>query len=103
MLDGPPTRIDFQTSSETKGKMTSIKNFQKVGYIVKRILGAKQKKKQGFSDREYLFRNDRNFTKKSIEDYFYQIKMGFKYGYDFNENCQQNMKHLREFVKKMEA
>ena len=48
----------------------------------------------------FKFKNDRELTKKSVEDYYYQIKLGFKNGYNFNENCQQNMKHLREFNKK---
>jgi hypothetical protein len=38
-----------------------------------------------------------------VEDYYYQIRMGFRYGYDFNENCQQNMKHLRSFVRRMDS
>jgi hypothetical protein len=38
-------------------------------------------------------------TKKSIEDYLYQIKQGFKYRFDFNANSNRNMKFLREFVR----
>ena len=52
------------------------------------------------NDETFKFKNDRELTKKSVEDYYYQIKLGFKNGYNFNENCQQNMKHLRDFNKK---
>ena len=47
----------------------------------------------------FSFKNDRNLTKKSVEDYFYQIKQGYKYNFDFNSNSNKNMKYLREFVK----
>lgn len=48
------------------------------------------------------FKLDRKFSKKSIEDYFNQIKLGYKYDYDFNQNSEQNMSHLRNYVKKKE-
>lgn len=47
----------------------------------------------------FNFKNDRKLTKKSVEDYFYQIKQGYKYNFDFNSNSNKNMKYLREFVK----
>lgn len=48
---------------------------------------------------EFELKNDRKLTKKSIEDYLYQIKQGFKYNFDFNANSNRNMKFLREFVR----
>jgi len=39
-------------------------------------------------------------TKKSIEDYYCQIRLGFKYKFDFNENRGKDMKLLRDFVRR---
>ena len=60
-----------------------IKNFQKIGYIVKAVMHQKLGRKSSFLQ-DMRFKLDRKFTKKSIEDYFNQIKLGHKYGYDFN-------------------
>lgn len=92
MRDGPPTLIEGNKSLEKKA--SCVKNFQKISYIVRKIIALKTG-----NDDMTSFRNDRKFSRKSIEDYFYQIKMGHQYGFDFNANSDRNMKHLRKFVK----
>jgi hypothetical protein len=74
-----------------------VKNFQKIGYIVKKILSLKTSKMGQRAS--FDFKNDRKLTKKSVEDYFYQVRQGHKHNFDFNENCHENMRLLREFVK----
>ena len=38
-------------------------------------------------------------SKKSLDDYYYQLRVGEKYEFDFNENMDENIKILRNFVK----
>ena len=38
-------------------------------------------------------------SKKSLDDYLSQLRQGRSLGYDFNKNKDQNVGHLRQFVK----
>jgi hypothetical protein len=38
-------------------------------------------------------------SKKSLDDYLSQLRQGRAQGYDFNKNKDQNVGHLRQFVK----
>ncbi len=38
-------------------------------------------------------------SKKSLDDYLSQLRQGRSQGYDFNKNKDQNVGHLRQFVK----
>jgi hypothetical protein len=40
-----------------------------------------------------------NFPKKTLDDYFYQIKQGEEYGFDFEQNLNERIGVLRKFVK----
>jgi hypothetical protein len=99
LMDGPPRLIEKDDEpNEELGlvkRQTSIKNFQKIGYIVKKILSLKSKAKNSKERIVFDFKNDRKLTRKSIDDYFYQIRQGFKYKFDFNSNSNKNMKFLR--------
>lgn len=37
--------------------------------------------------------------KKSLDDYFYQLRVGEKYDFDFENNMNKNISFLRRFVK----
>lgn len=37
--------------------------------------------------------------KKSLDDYFYQLRVGEKFDFDFEANLDQNISLLRKFVK----
>jgi len=38
-------------------------------------------------------------SKKSLDDYYFQMRMGEKYGFDFSGNMQNKVGALRSFVK----
>lgn len=38
-------------------------------------------------------------SKKSLDDYFFQLRMGEKYGFDFTNNMDNKIGLLRSFVK----
>lgn len=38
-------------------------------------------------------------SKKSLDDYYFQMRMGEKYGFDFSDNMGNKVGHLRSFVK----
>lgn len=38
-------------------------------------------------------------SKKSLDDYYFQMRMGEKYGFDFSGNMQNKVGVLRSFVK----
>lgn len=97
LMDGPPKLIESSSFAEGSKRESCVKNFQKIGYIVKKILSIKNTNRR--KNMNFNFKNDRHLTKKSVEDYFYQIKQGYKYNFDFNSNSDKNMKFLREFVK----
>ncbi len=40
-----------------------------------------------------------NLPKKTLDDYFYQIKQGEFYGFDFDTNLNEKIGVLRKFVK----
>lgn len=41
-------------------------------------------------------------SKKSLDDYFFQLRMGEKYGFDFNKYMDAKVGVLRSFVKERE-
>lgn len=40
-----------------------------------------------------------NIPKKTLDDYFYQIKQGQEYGFDFEANLHQKIGVLRKYVR----
>jgi hypothetical protein len=40
-----------------------------------------------------------NMAKKTLDDYFYQIKMAQEFGFEFEENLHQKIGVLRKFVR----
>ena len=40
-------------------------------------------------------------SKKSLDDYYYQLRLGEKYGFDFRENMEQKVGFLRTFIKEV--
>ena len=40
-----------------------------------------------------------NVPKKTLDDYFYQIKQGQEYGFDFEANLHQKIGVLRKYVR----
>ena len=38
-------------------------------------------------------------SKKSLDDYYYQLRLGEKYDYDFKSNMEQKVGDLRNYIK----
>ena len=89
------------------GKMSdSQKRERKIGYIIEKVY-AWRKLYNGYKDERnnyYKYSLDNaaekiNVSKKSLDDYLLQIRLGRKYGFNFNENKYKKIGELRDFVK----
>ena len=85
----------------------SQKRERKIGYIIEKVY-AWRKLYNGFRDDKNNFikfdlenaAKKIDVSKKSLDDYLLQIRMGRKYGFDFDKNKYKKIGELREFVKK---
>ena len=93
---------------ENFGNMSdSHKRERKIGYIIEKVY-AWRKLYNGFRDEKNNFikfdlensAKKIDVSKKSLDDYLLQIRMGRKYGFDFDKNKYKKIGVLREFVKK---
>lgn len=91
MVERPPKLVG-KGKGRGRRDVFGKKNFQKIGYIVKTVIASKLRTISKAAHRK-------DMSKKSIEDYLYQIKIGHKYFFDFNEHHRQDMKVLRKFVR----
>ena len=91
------------------GKLTdSHKRERKIGYIIEKVY-AWRKLYNGFKDENDNYNRyslDKaaelvGVSKKSLDDYLLQIRLGRKYGFNFNENKYKKIGVLREWVKKV--
>jgi hypothetical protein len=89
------------------GKMSdSQKRERKIGYIIEKVY-AWRKLYNGYKDErnnyfKYSLDNAAekiNVSKKSLDDYLLQIRLGRKFGFNFNENKYNKIGELRDFVK----
>ena len=89
------------------GKMSdSQKRERKIGYIIEKVY-AWRKLYNGYKDErnnyfKYSLDNAAekiNVSKKSLDDYLLQIRLGRKYGFNFNENKYKKIGELRDYVK----
>lgn len=44
-----------------------------------------------------------NISKKTLDDYLAQLRLGKKYGFDFNKNSEEKIGTLRSFVREQKA
>ena len=101
------TRIT-RTNSEDKKNKTSNKRTKerKIGFIIEKV-NSWRKLYNGFYDENKSFikysledaANIIGISKKSLDDYLLQLRLGRKYGFDFNENRHAKVGILRTFVK----
>jgi hypothetical protein len=97
-------RITRSNSSVKKSKRTKER---KIGYIIEKV-NTWRKLYNGFYDETGKFTKyslDESakiigISKKSLDDYLLQLRLGRKYGFDFNSNKQNKVGILRSFVKK---
>jgi len=94
-----------EDNSEEKGRKKHKE--RKIGYIIEKV-SAWRKLYNGFFDESGKFiklslldaAKEINIPKKTLDDYLRQLRLGRKFGYDFNKNTDSKVGNLREFVKK---
>ena len=93
------------------GKMTdSHKRERKIGYIIEKV-NAWRKLYEGYKNDRGIFEKygleqaaeQIGVSKKSLDDYLLQIRLGRSFGFDFNENKYKKIGFLRDHVKKMQG
>ena len=106
--DVMPIKNDEKKTKENFSSLTdSRKRERKIGYIIEKVY-AWRKLYNGFKDEKNNFikysldnaANEVGVSKKSLDDYLLQIRLGRKYGFNFDENKTQKIGVLREHVKK---
>jgi hypothetical protein len=102
-----PINKDNNDNKKKFGKLTdSHKRERKIGYIIEKVY-AWRKLYNGFKDENDNYNRyslDKaaelvGVSKKSLDDYLLQIRLGRKYGFNFNENKYKKIGVLRESVK----
>lgn len=96
-------RITRTNSIYKKSKRTKER---KIGYIIEKV-NTWRKLYNGFYDENGKFTKYSlddaakiiGISKKSLDDYLLQLRLGRKYGFDFNSNKNVNVGLLRSFVK----
>ena len=96
-------RLSRKDSDKQKSKRTKER---KIGYIIEKV-NTWRKYYNGFYDEEGKFTKYSldeaakliGISKKSLDDYLLQLRLGRKYGFDFNANKNSKVGVLRSFVK----
>ena len=103
-----PINKDSNANKKKFGQLTdSHKRERKIGYIIEKVY-AWRKLYNGFKDEIDNYNRyslDKaaelvGVSKKSLDDYLLQIRLGRKYGFNFNENKYKKIGVLREYVKR---
>ena len=103
-----PINKDNDDNKKKFGKLTdSHKRERKIGYIIEKVY-AWRKLYNGYKDENDNYNRyslDKaaelvGVSKKSLDDYLLQIRLGRKYGFNFNENKYKKIGVLRDCVKK---
>ena len=77
---------------------------KRIGFIIKKVFewkGLRKLSKRKMSLQEAA--KNVNMSKKTLDEYYNQIKEGKKYGFDFNKYKRDKVNVLRGFVKKKKA
>ena len=107
--DTPINKNNEKKIKDNFGKMSdSKKRERKIGYIIEKVY-AWRKLYNGFKDDKNNFIKyslDRaaekiDVSKKSLDDYLLQIRLGRKYGFDFDKNKYKKIGALRDYVKEI--
>ena len=92
-----------ESFEDNKNKKKDCKRSKekRIGFIVKKVFewkGLRKLSKRKMSLQEAA--KNVNMSKKTLDEYYNQIKEGKKYGFDFNKYKRDKVKVLRGFVKK---
>ncbi len=104
-----PENENTEKKKETFRNMTdSQKRERKIGYIIEKVY-AWRKLYNGYKDENNKFikysldnaAEKIDVSKKSLDDYLLQIRLGRKFGFDFDKFKYQKIGELRDYVKKI--
>ena len=115
-LDENDEESELNESNKGNGSENTVQNFfesearrreRRIGYIIEKV-HAWRKLYNGFyneNGEHTRYSLDTaaellGISKKSLDDYLLQIRLGRKFGFDFNKNRNERVGNLREFVKK---
>ena len=115
-LDENDEESELNESNKGNGSENTVQNFfesearrreRRIGYIIEKV-HAWRKLYNGFYDENgehtrYSLDTAAELlgiSKKSLDDYLLQIRLGRKFGFDFNKYRNERVGNLREFVKK---
>lgn len=99
-------KLSKQNSELNKNKSKRTKE-RKIGYIIEKV-NTWRKLYNGFQDEQGKFTKYSldeaariiGISKKSLDDYLLQLRLGRRFGFDFNSNKSTKVGVLRTFVKK---
>ena len=108
-IDEAEEKNDKSEKSEKSEKVEKTKECKRskekrIGYIVKKVFewkGLRKLSEQKMSLQDAA--KNVGLSKKTLDEYFNQIKEGKKYGFDFNKYKRDKVNVLRGFVKKKKA
>ena len=115
-LDENDEESELNESNKGNGSENTVQNFfesearrreRRIGYIIEKV-HAWRKLYNGFyneNGEHTRYSLDQaaellGISKKSLDDYLLQIRLGRKFGFDFNKYRNERVGNLREFVKK---
>lgn len=92
--------------TEAKGKKGRRTKERRIGYIIEKVIEWR-KYYSGTSDQslqhlKYSLEDAAkkvNISKKSLDDYLFQIRFGYRYQFNFNEHYNEKVGILRDFVR----
>ena len=104
----PDNEKDEKKKENFRNMSDSQKRERKIGYIIEKVY-AWRKFYNGYKDENNNFikysldkaAEKIDVSKKSLDDYLLQIRLGRKYGFDFNKHKYQKIGKLRDYVKEV--
>lgn len=105
------SNIDDKSQTDNQGNKKEKRNKErKIGFIIEKV-NAWRKLYNGFYDEhnehtKYSLDKAADIikvSKKSLDDYLLQLRLGRKYGFDFNKNKNERVGKLRSYVKLKKA
>ena len=101
----PKKKINKRKIRLFYNRIDSIKRKRTIGYIIEKVYSWR-KLYNGFKNENNKFIKYSlekaakivGLSKKSLDDYLSQLRLGRKYGFNFDENKEENVGVLRDFI-----
>lgn len=105
-VNGIEKCLDLDSKHPKKTSNVKRTKERKIGYIIEKV-NLWRKLYNGFYDESKEFVKETldnaakkiGISKKSLDDYLLQLRLGRRYGFDFNKNRNEKVGALRNFVK----